>query len=103
MTFRDERPWELTEFISPAGDVDGDGLADFLLLRRNPEEDYEGEILLVHGSRDPWPPAPTMAEVRARSTVIRRTAERATRNDLSREAGPGGRHAWATATVTSSS
>ncbi|KAB2857809.1 MAG: hypothetical protein F9K43_25355 [Bauldia sp.] len=59
--------------LAAAGDVDDDGLADFLLTRVNPEADYEREILLVRGSREPWPPAPSMAEVRARSIVLRRT------------------------------
>src|SRR5262245_19239977 len=81
IVFRDQVPGQITEYISRAGDVDEDGFADFLLLRRDREKDFEGEVYLVHGSRD-LPASPTLEEIRERSTVFRRSAPRFKGSDI---------------------
>ncbi len=72
VVFRDPHPGYITEYLSAAGDVNGDGLADFLLLWRDRSADFEGQIFLVHGAAD-LPQNPSFAEISARSTVVRLT------------------------------
>jgi hypothetical protein len=67
--FRDQAPGVFLEPVSGAGDVNGDGLADFLLLWADRDADLKAKVFLVHGETS-LPPAPTLLELSARSNVF---------------------------------
>ncbi len=83
VVFSGEAPHTLDEHMSRAGDVNGDGLADFLLVSNHFEADYARTVYLVYGRAD-LPSAPSFGELPELATTFARSTPRFRGSDLLR-------------------
>jgi hypothetical protein len=89
VVFTEERPGTFDEAISAAGDVNGDGNADFLLLHYDISLDYEPTVFLVYGRPD-LPESIKASELKGFATVFRRSTPRLFPPDLIQGMAPAG-------------